>query len=939
MKRAKPTLWLAFGLVSMTVMLAVVAHSLGLMPDGRRAELEARATVAEALAVQVAGAAMRNDGDAMNETLSAVVERNPDVLSIALLGPDGTVLLERGGHRDHWVAPADGASTPTHVLVPLEDASGPQGRVEIAFVPPASASVYGVPLGFLGFVAFLAGAGFIGYYFLLRRTLKQLDPGRVVPERVRRAFDTLSEGVVLLDERERVLLVNDPFVAILGEEIKPGTSINALAWRVAEDLDGEGDDGTIWRTAMQERREIRERPLGLRTKGGTMLDLAVGAACITGERDEVMGAIVTVGDVTRLKRSQVELTQTAARLAQRERQVAQQTQELEYLTTHDALSGCLNRRTFLSRLERALGASDAAMAVLVIEIDGFHAIADRHGPAVTDRLVAGMGALLREDMPAGVLVARHRGEEFVLAAAIDATDARALADALQSKILARSDELLPGHEGLSVSIGIGARTGPDDTAHHIIRRADGDLGTRERGGAALPLPASDAAIAVADSGRPAFEAALATTLARAERTERPVGVVRARLGSFAYLREALGGALIHQLMDAVVVATRDAMRASDRATVLHDSGEVLLELNEIEGPDDVRYTVARIEEKLRSALHVGGRDIFVAAQFGAALFPGDGRDAATLTDHASVALNRAVEEDAVSNEGGGVRFYSGEMVQAAEWRMNVESGIREALLNDQFELFFQPIVCAKTRAVAAAEALLRCTNPLLEGVRIDQIIDVAEKSNLSEAVDTWVVARALAQMHAWCDVGLTLPKVSINVSARQLSNAAFMDRVFAMMRAVRFSPTRVQIEVTETARMADVDVAAPHLKRLQGLGVQIALDDFGTGQASLTYLQRLHPDTLKIDRSFVTGVTTSHANATLVAAMTVMAQSLGVRVTVEGVEDEEQFLFLRETGCDEIQGYHVSKPLSEAAMTDWLTRYVAANGTTAFVREGVALAA
>ena len=296
-------------------------------------------------------------------------------------------------------------------------------------------------------------------------------------------------------------------------------------------------------------------------------------------------------------------------------------------------------------------------------------------------------------------------------------------------------------------------------------------------------------------------------------------------------------------------------------------------------------------------------------------------------------MRRALEEDT----GEAVRFYDPAMVQASEWRMNVESGIREALANDQFELFFQPIVCAKTGAVAAAEALLRCNNEQLRGVRVDQIIDVAEKSSLSEEVDEWVIRRGLQQMHEWCDEGLSLPKVSLNVSAHQLSNTEFMDRIFEAIRAVRFSPTRVQIEVTETAKLADVEVAAPQLKRLQELGVQIALDDFGTGQASLTYLQRLHPDLLKIDRSFISDVTTNHANATLVASVTVMAQALGVKVVVEGVEEQEQLDFLRETGCDEIQGYFFSRPMPAVAMTDWLDLFVSENGTRAFVEDLVPL--
>ncbi|MEL6948453.1 MAG: EAL domain-containing protein, partial [Pseudomonadota bacterium] len=277
-----------------------------------------------------------------------------------------------------------------------------------------------------------------------------------------------------------------------------------------------------------------------------------------------------------------------------------------------------------------------------------------------------------------------------------------------------------------------------------------------------------------------------------------------------------------------------------------------------------------------------------------------------------------------------IKLYSPAMAQASAERLEIEAGIRLALQHNQFQLFFQPIIDAHTGQLSAAEALLRCDNEALKSVRIDKVIDVAEQTSLIASIDAWVVNRALEHMQEWCDQGLHLPKVSINISGKQLTNVAFMERVYERISAVRFSPSRVQIEVTETSKLADVETAAAQLKRLQHLGVQIALDDFGTGQASLTYLQRLHPDVVKIDRSFATGVNTNHANATLVSAMTVMSHCLGLKVVVEGVEDQEQLDFLRETRCDEIQGYFFSKPMPVVQMTQWLASYVLEHGAKAY---------
>ena len=197
MKRFKPTLWLSFGLVSLTLAIALTGYVLGFVPDGYNTELRSRAKVAESLAVQLAGAVNRNDLITVRETISSVVKRNDDIFSAALRRSDGDLIIFEGNHAKHWVAPTNGKSTPTHVMVPLLGSNGVQGAIEISFGPASSGKrLFGIPVTLFLFLGFLTSAGFIGYFFLLRRTLNELDPGRVIPERVQKAFDTLSEGVI-----------------------------------------------------------------------------------------------------------------------------------------------------------------------------------------------------------------------------------------------------------------------------------------------------------------------------------------------------------------------------------------------------------------------------------------------------------------------------------------------------------------------------------------------------------------------------------------------------------------------------------------------------------------------------------------------------------------------------------------------------------------------
>lgn len=195
MRRFKPALWLSFGLVSLTLAISLVAYVLGLLPDGHRAELESRAKVAEALAVQLAGAANRNDRTTLEETIASVVDRNPDVRSTALRRADGSVILSAGDHDRFWKPLTDGKSTPTHVSVPLIGSEGVQGTIEISFgSPSAGKRIFGIPLTLILFLGFMTASGFTGYFFILRRGLHQLDPGRVIPERVQKLSIRLPKG-------------------------------------------------------------------------------------------------------------------------------------------------------------------------------------------------------------------------------------------------------------------------------------------------------------------------------------------------------------------------------------------------------------------------------------------------------------------------------------------------------------------------------------------------------------------------------------------------------------------------------------------------------------------------------------------------------------------------------------------------------------------------
>ncbi|MEM1040354.1 MAG: EAL domain-containing protein [Pseudomonadota bacterium] len=972
--------------MSLTLALVLASYVLGLLPDGRYEELKSRAKVAESLAVQLAGAANRNDQTALEETISSVVNRNADVVSAALRGADGNILVSAGDHENGWVEATDGKSTPTHVSVPLLGPEGKQGAIEIAFLPTSSGTLFlGMPKSILGFLGFLIVSGFFAYGFFLKRTLHQLDPGRVIPERVQKSFDTLSEGVILIDEKERILLVNKAFASIHDGTLTPGTKINNLPWRM---VDGSVQSGGYpWHTALHENSEKRQDLLSLRNENGSLHNFKVNATVISGAKEKAIGAIVTLSDITNIKRKEDALVKATLELEEREKQIAHQEAEIAFLSNHDSLSGCLNQRALMENLTwsvdalsdvsfNAENASESGLSVLMIDVDGFGRINAQYGPVAADRVVSALGAHLRTTLGETNPVGRRGGDRFcIVLNGTSPQTAHENARDLQRSITKCSSSFSPGGKPLTVCIGVAHWTADGATAHRLMERAErslfaakqfsanslvewnaalGEAGTnaktrlksaksiealkpnetRSAGFAASPaqdtsvlayratLTAAEQAQLDTACEQTAFFERLSQSIATTRAAERPMAVLHLAILAWEFLEEVWGPDACANILQQVKGVLSANLRESDGICLLPHDGAVLIELPQLDQSEDVTWVTKKLIKALQQPFLVGDQTVYISSKVGVALCPEDGTDADMLVRNAGIAMRRAQDEDGLN----GVKFYSSQMAQTALERMEIEAGIRAALGRDEFELFFQPIVDAQTGAMSAAEALLRCNNDQLRGVYMDKVINVAEESALIADIDEWVVARALDHMQAWCDRGLNLPKISINISGKQLLNLDFMHRIFERLSAVKFAPSRVQIEVTETAKLSDVETAAAQLKRLQHLGVQIALDDFGTGQSSLTYLQRLHPDVIKIDRSFVTGVNSNHANATLVGAMTVMAHCLGLKVVVEGVEEQAELDFLRDTRCDEIQGYFFSKPLPVPQFEQWVATHIQKHG-------------
>jgi EAL domain-containing protein (putative c-di-GMP-specific phosphodiesterase class I) len=311
-----------------------------------------------------------------------------------------------------------------------------------------------------------------------------------------------------------------------------------------------------------------------------------------------------------------------------------------------------------------------------------------------------------------------------------------------------------------------------------------------------------------------------------------------------------------------------------------------------------------------------GLPIDVGASVGVAVYPEHGTDFAELMQHADVAMYDA------KGRGDNLAVYAPESDHNSPERLSLLADLRRALEsggNGGIELYYQPQVELATGAVVGLEALLRWQHPERGLVHPEELIKVAEHSSVMRLLTLRIVDEVIGQLAEWGSAAEGV-RVAVNVSVRDLHTGEIADRIAARLQQMSVDPSRLELEITESALMADPRRVLATLARLKKLGVAIALDDFGTGYSSMLHLRRLPLAEVKIDRSFVLGVATDPDDAAIVRSMIDLARALGLRVVAEGVEDERTWRMLVEAGCDLAQGWYFARPMPQAQLLDWLAR-------------------
>ncbi len=401
-----------------------------------------------------------------------------------------------------------------------------------------------------------------------------------------------------------------------------------------------------------------------------------------------------------------------------------------------------------------------------------------------------------------------------------------------------------------------------------------------------------------------FRELLLHGMAQAQRAEKLLAVLFLDLDGFKNINDTLGHAQGDVLLREVARRIVGALRKDD--VVARQGGdEFTILLSGISEVQDITAIADKLLAAVAEPYVAAGHEMYVTASIGITVYPFDDADADNLLRNADTAMYRAKESGK-----NAYRFYTAEMNAAVQERMEIEHGLRQALREERFVLHYQPQVNVATGQVVGVEALLRWMHPERGLLSPASFIAIAEDSGLIEPIGEWVLRAACRQIMDWRQAGMEV-KVAVNLSARQFRRPTLADTVERVLAetGVAACPGLLELELTESMMMNDMDRNVATLSRLREMGLKLSIDDFGTGYSSLAYLKRFPIHILKIDKSFIDGITADPGDAAIARSVVSLGHSLNLGVIAEGVETREQWEWLRQAGCDQAQGYFFGKPM------------------------------
>ena len=986
----------------LTVSLLLLGDLIGVVPNEDRGLLDGRKKFCESLAVQFSMAVNRGETDLIHATLDALVAREDDVVSAAIRTANGRVLAESGDHAANWVDIPLDKSTSTHVQVPVFQGKRRWGTIEVSFRDlQGSGLLLGISYSLFPLIIFFVIVGSAAYLFFIKRTLRELDPRSVIPERVKSAFNALAEGLVIMDEKEQIILANTSFAEKIesSDEVLLGRKLSQLAW--ASESENREPEPFPWEVTLAENKRRKGVPMKYESRREGTHTFMVNTAPITDGKGAVRGVLATFDDLTDLEKKQVELKQTVTQLQKSRTELQEKTVELEYLATRDSLTGCLNRRAFFEKAEflfLTATQNNTELTCIMVDIDHFKSINDRYGHATGDKVIQLVTAELRSNARPDDLVGRYGGEEFcIILPGVNCADAVAIAERLRIRVKGASQGRFTASVRITASFGVAALTEDIGNPGELVNCADKALyiakesgrnrvvawgdeqvsgepqaADHESGQAVSDSQAGDIALAakklsaqVAETrdlkqlqsrvteleeelsyaqssltqkdgrdtvtGLPSrllFQDRVSQALARGQRYDRIAAIIVLDIDMFQRINDALGFVVGDQLLRKAADRLVEILRDTDTVSLLDDhsasptvsrtgADEFGILLTDLTDSDMVTWIVKRILDNMAKPLEIDGHELFLTCSVGISLYPHDGDRADVLMQNANAARYSAKQHLSRNNYA----FYSADLNQSSYKHLWFESQLHHALEQGELSLHYQPKIDLQTGRVTSMEALIRWDNPKLGSVSPVDFIPVAERTGLINEIGEWVTRTACRKARQWVDAGFVDVGVAVNLSASQFRQEDLHERIITTLADSGLEPRLLEVEITETVVMENYNMAIRILQELHKAGIHLAVDDFGTGYSSLAYLKYLPLNTLKIDRSFLSGTVPDKQDELIITAIIAMAHSMGLAVVAEGVENNAQKVFLAGLGCDEMQGYLVSKPVSEDAVLTLLERH------------------
>jgi len=405
---------------------------------------------------------------------------------------------------------------------------------------------------------------------------------------------------------------------------------------------------------------------------------------------------------------------------------------------------------------------------------------------------------------------------------------------------------------------------------------------------------------------------LAQAISKAKRSKTNVAVLFIDLDRFKQINDSLGHHKGDEVLRHIASRLKKSLREGDTiARIGGDEFVVLMEsLNRVQHATVMAKKIIHI---LQEPLVVENSELYVTSSIGISLYPQDGSDSQTLLKNSDAAMYKAKEEGRNT-----FQYYTKDMTKMAFERVRIEANLRRALKNEELVVYYQPQINQMTGKIIGFEALVRWRDPNLGLISPAHFIPLAEETGLIIPLGERVLLEALLQVKKWSALGLQTGRISVNISAKQLQQENFFKQIRQIIDDNHCDPEKLVLEITEGYVMKNPEHSIILLDQFKSYGIKLAIDDFGTGYSSLAYLKRLPIDKLKIDQSFIQDIPDDSDDAAITRAVVALAKSLNMNVIAEGVETKEQIDFLKETGCEEIQGYYYGKPLPADEATEFL---------------------